>query len=70
MWLFYQAADENRKREILEFAIAERAAFGANKTDWMRFVSSLKSKGQKTEMMKSLSPEDKLKILKETLSGR
>lgn len=68
VWLFYEAATENRKFELLDFAVSMRLAFSADRKDWMNFVNSLKPKRKTTREL--ISPKEKFRLLKGMLSGK
>lgn len=65
--LFYSAADENKRREMLDLSVSVRAAFGADGREWAKYVGALKPR--KTQGLKSISSEEKFKAFKETLRG-
>ena len=65
VWLFYKAAHENSKREMLDSAIAARVAFGADKKDWQKFVQELSPK-----KLPQVLPREKFKLLRRLLGGK
>lgn len=70
VWLFYEAAIENRKFDLFDFAIAMRLSFGAEKKEWMKFIDILRPKQKSLKTVTPISPRQKLHFLKEMLSGK
>lgn len=70
MWLFYNAAQENLKRETFDLAIALRISFGANQKDWKSYIQALSPKKISSTAPSKVSPKSKFKEIKRLLNGK
>jgi hypothetical protein len=52
VYLFYKAAQKNMQREMLSSSIAARVAFGADRSQWQKFVDSVSPRRPRQVMTK------------------
>lgn len=64
VWLFYEAAQENLRQEMLSTALIMRAAFSADRRGWQKLIESLTKKSSVP------IPREAYRQLKELLDGR
>jgi hypothetical protein len=67
VWYFYDAGQENLKRETLDVATAMRMAFGSNKTDWQKYVQAL---SPKRPISTKVMSKEKYREVRRLLSGK
>lgn len=70
MWLFYNAAQENLKRETFDLAIALRISFGADQKDWKSYIQALSPKKISSTAPSKVSSKNKFKEIKGLLDGK
>ena len=70
VWLFYNAAQENLKRETFDLAIALRISFGSDQKDWKSYIQALSPKKISSAAPSKVSSKSKFKEIKRLLDGK
>jgi hypothetical protein len=68
VWQFYEAAQNNIRREIASMAIATRISFGADKNQWQKFLKEMLPQSKKRE--REVMSKDQYHQLKGMLYGK
>lgn len=68
VWLFYEAAQKNIRQEIFNMALATRMAFGADKSQWQKYMKTLTSHTESSQ--REVLPKEKYDEIKRLLDGK